>query len=125
MLIRTNILQKTLVGCSRINSVFCDSAKCGFFIQASLFRPGFELSQTVDFKKGVAFWNNSTCVNQSITESHRHFSRKTSDLTIVSQSAVIGHIKKKKRPALIKNTTQTANSRVLSLKDRSMNARFP
>ena len=96
MLIRTNILQKTLVGCSRINSVFCDSAKCGFFIQASLFRPGFELSQTVDFKKGVAFWNNSTCVNQSITESHRHFSRKTSDLTIVSQSAVIGHIKKKK-----------------------------
>ena len=96
MLIRTNILQKTLVGCSRINSVFCDSAKCGFFIQASLFRPGFELSQTVDFKKGVAFWNNSTCVNQSITESHRHLSRKTSDLTIVSQSAVIGHIKKKK-----------------------------
>ena len=96
MLIRTNILQKTLVGCSRINSVFCDSAKCGFFIQASIFRPGFELSQTVDFKKGVAFWNNSTCVNQSITESHRHLSRKTSDLSIVSQSAVIGHIKKKK-----------------------------
>ena len=97
MLIRTNILQKTLVGCSRINSVFCDSAKCGFFIQASIFRPGFELSQTVDFKKGVAFWNNSTCVNQSITESHRHLSRKTSDLSIVSQSAVIGHIKKKKK----------------------------
>ena len=97
MLIRTNILQKTLVGCYRINSVFCDSAKCGFFIQASLFRPGFELSQTVDFKKGVAFWNNSTCVNQSITESHRHLSRETSDLSIVSQSAVIGHIKKKNK----------------------------
>ena len=56
--------------------------------------PGFELSQIVDFKKGVTFCDNSTCVNQSITESDRHLSRKTNDLTTVSQSAVIGHIKK-------------------------------
>ena len=28
-------------------------------IQALLFKPGFELSQTVDFQKGVTFWNNS------------------------------------------------------------------
>ena len=32
------------------------------FIQASLLRPGFELSQTVDFKKGVTFCDNSICV---------------------------------------------------------------
>ena len=32
--------------------------------------------------------------NQSITESHRHLSRKTSEFTTVSQSAVIGHIRK-------------------------------
>ena len=33
--------------------------------------------------------------NQSITESHRHLSRKTSEFTTVSQSAIIGHIRKK------------------------------
>ena len=32
--------------------------------------------------------------NQSITESHRHLSRKTSEFTTVSQSAVTGHIRK-------------------------------
>ena len=98
LLLRTDILQKTLVGCSRINSVFCDSAKCGSqivdFIQASLLRPGFELSQTVDFKKGVTFCGNSICVQPINHESHRHLSRKTSEFTTVSQSAVIGHIRK-------------------------------
>ena len=66
LLLRTDIFQKTLVGCPWINSVFCDSAKCGSqivdFMQASLLRPGFELSQTVDFKKGVKFCDNSVCV---------------------------------------------------------------
>ena len=66
LLLRTDILQKTLAGSPWINSVFCDSAKCGSqivdFIQASLFRPGFELSQSVDFKKRVTFCDDSTCV---------------------------------------------------------------
>ena len=98
LLLRTDILQKTLVGCSWINSVFCDSTKCGSqivdFIQASLLRPGFELSQTVDFKKGVTFCDNSICVQTINHESHRHLSRKTSEFTAVSQSAVIGHFRK-------------------------------
>ena len=62
LLLRTDILQKTLVGSPWINSVFCNSAKCGVFIQASLFKPGFELLQTVDFKRGVTFCDNSICV---------------------------------------------------------------
>ena len=57
--------------------------------------------------------------NQSITESHRHLSRKTSEFTTVLQSAVIIIF-----PALMKNITQTANLGVLCLKDRSMTARF-
>ena len=49
-----------------INSVLCDSTKCGSqitdFIQASLFRPKFELLQTVDFTKWVTFCAISICV---------------------------------------------------------------
>ena len=70
--------------------------------------PVFELSQIVDFKKGMTFCDNSTCVNQSITESHRHLSRKTSDLTTVSQSAMIGHIKK--NPTSCTNQEYNTNS---------------
>ena len=45
------------------------------FIQASPLKLGFELSQTVDFKKGVTFCDNSICVqpgapNENIVQNH-------------------------------------------------------
>ena len=47
------------------HTVFCDNGKCGSQIvgyKALPFKPGFELSQTMDFKKGVTLWDNSFCV---------------------------------------------------------------
>ena len=48
------------------HTVFCDNGKCGSQIvgyKALLFKPGFELSQTMDFKKGVTLWDNSYSVS--------------------------------------------------------------
>ena len=45
-------------------------------------------------RKGSHFVITQSVSNQSITERHRHLSRKTSEFTTVSQSAVIGHIRK-------------------------------
>ena len=107
LLLRTNILQKTLVGCPWINSVFCDSAKCGSqivdFIQASLFRPGFELSQTVDFKKGVTFCNNSICLcpaNQST---------KVTD-TFVEKLVILQPFHSQPSSVILKKNTNNTNS---------------
>ena len=48
--------------------------------------------------------------HQSITESHRHLSRKTSEFTTVSQSAVIDHIRKKTLTFSCANEEYDANS---------------